>query len=130
MKVSQLLQCMVVTAVKLYYTAGLTVENVVHHIKHTIGSRWKTLGKKLLPTALMNQITSLMLSDDEGIVAIIHAWLFEDGSHWSHNNLYSTPAQRTWRNLLMIMDEMGEMDLADKLMDLAEPMKGDDEHNL
>ena len=98
---------------------------VVHHIKYSIGSRWKELGEKLLPKALMNQISSQMLSDDEGIVAVIHAWLHENGDDWEEKFL--TPAQKTWRHLLMILDEIGEMDLADKIKDFAEPKEGDDD---
>ena len=101
------------------------MENVVYHIKR-IGSRWKELGEELLSKALMNQIHNLMLSDDEGIVAVIHAWLHDDGNDWNDNYISHT----TWRHLLKILDKMGEMDVADEVKNFAEPTKGDDDNSL
>ena len=113
---------MVTAVVKHYYAAGLTVENVVHHIK-SVSSRWKELGKALLSEALMNQIHSLILSDDKGLRAVIHAWLHDDGKEWNDNYL---SYYKTWRHLLEVLDGMGEMELVDELSDFAEPLKGDD----
>ena len=97
------------------------MENVVYHIKG-IGNRWKELGEKLLSKALMNQIHNLMLSDDEGIVAVIHAWLHDDGKDWEDNYISHT----TWRHLLQLLEEMGETNVADEVKDFAEPREGDD----
>ena len=91
----------------------LTVENVCEAVQ---GVEWTVLGRRLIPKDKYDEMKQLQdTSNENHLRAVVERWL--GGGH-------ATGQEPSWRSLILMLDDYGQTQVADKIRHFAEPVLG------
>ena len=95
-----------------YPAPPLTLNNVVEVVKTM--RNWRELGEWLLSYSKLEAIQSQHVSDEACLRAMVETFLLGEGVY-----------QPSWRELIHVLHEVGESQLAEKIKTNAEPQQGE-----
>ena len=90
----------------------LTVKNILTSVQ---GVSWRSLGEKIIPARIYDEITSQHHSDDDCLHSVVQHFLHSDG----------VDKEPSWRRIIWALDHANETNTAsDPIRHFAEPLPG------
>ena len=91
----------------------LTLKNILTAVQ---GVPWRTLGERIIPATIYNEIPSQHHSDDDRLCAVVQHFLHSDG----------VDNEPSWRRIIWALDAANETSAtADTIRHFAKPLPGE-----